>query len=633
LKIQEVPRRIMRYRVYTSGIFVLAFVAILLVLLTPAHAQLGASISVLTWHNDAGRTGQNLSETTLLYNNLSASNFGQICSLPLDGQVYAQPLIVTNVTIGTTTYDSVAYVVTQNDTLYAIDADQRDGGSFCTTLNGPIVSGIHQDTSLLNGQYPVDCNYVGGRAASCQNTVGPIFGILGTPVININGSTGTIYLVTETESCPVGCMPPNISWYHHLHAVDIQTFSDTSVLVAPPGSSPAQAVTFSENHIQRPGLLYLTASQTGGTDMVYVAFSMMDGAGSPYPFGAVFGYDPANLGNTPAYFATSQGIRFSDGGGIWMGAAGLAFGRDSGTAPGFIYLTTGNGTYDATTNWGDSFLKLKPDLSAVAASFTPADQTYRGDDQTCRKPVGYDMDFGSGGPMLIPDSEVPNYPYLAVSSEKEGGLWFMDRTTPGGHLTACDGMCTCNTADTNVVSVYWIGGSYNAGPLAHNSPAFWETAATPDNYVYVAPSHLTRQTPVPLTRFRLCNGATQPPPATMVCGTLQSSVVFTYGATPSISASVAETAVDAIVWAISADGPNAQSTTPGVLYALDAMTMQTLYSSSNTTCAKDVINPATKYSLPTIANGYVYMGTESANTSGVTGLGTFYIFGLRTCQQ
>src|SRR5690242_19973942 len=68
---------------------------------TSLNAQLGADVSVTTWHNDNGRTGQNINETILLYNQLSKYNFGKLCSLSLDAQVYAQPLIVRNVTINT----------------------------------------------------------------------------------------------------------------------------------------------------------------------------------------------------------------------------------------------------------------------------------------------------------------------------------------------------------------------------------------------------------------------------------------------------------------------------------------------------------------------------------------------------
>jgi hypothetical protein len=80
---------------------------------------------VLTWQQDnpricsgcAYRTGQNLTETKVTYQNITSDNFGQFCSAVLDGQVYAQPLVATNVTIRGTFYDRVVYVATQNDTL------------------------------------------------------------------------------------------------------------------------------------------------------------------------------------------------------------------------------------------------------------------------------------------------------------------------------------------------------------------------------------------------------------------------------------------------------------------------------------------------------------------------------------
>jgi hypothetical protein len=229
--------------------------------------------------------------------------------------------------------------------------------------------------------------------------------------------------------------------------------------------------------------------------------------------------------------------------------------------------------------------------------------------------------------MLIPDNEVNGHTFLAVNGDKEQALWFVDRTTPGGHITTCDNNCTCNTQDTNIVERY----PANQGQI-HNSLAFWESPTT--NYVYAAgfPGG-------PLVQYPLCNVPTTPH---VVCGSLKATNPpadppnFNYGATPPVSASAPETATDAVVWAINkADGNVAKGTTPGVLYAFDAISVQKLYDSH--VCVGDAISPATKFSVPTIANGYVYVGTQETHLSGGqplnTGLGTLYIFGplSRSC--
>jgi hypothetical protein len=109
---------------------------------------------------------------------------------------------------------------------------------------------------------------------------------------------------------------------------------------------------------------------------------------------------------------------------------------------------------------------------------------------------------------------------------------------------------------------------------------------------------------------------------------------FGWGSTPSVSASDVN-ASDAIVWAISEpfNSNPTNGTTPGILYAIDAVSMQQLYSSA--TCSLDQIAPATKFSVPTVADSYVYVGGQQ--TVGYcpgqpacqnTGKGNFYIFGL-----
>jgi hypothetical protein len=245
----------------------------------PSSAQTplcSTGVCVLTWQNDTDRTGDNLSESTITPSSIRTDNFGQLCAANLDGQVFSQPLVVTDVKIGSTTWPRVVYVVTQNDRLYAIDGDPQDGKTKCGILNGN-GSGTNLLSFLPPGQSAVPC----GVISQC-GSMDPIIGILGTPVINTSGSTGTMYLVTETWD-------GSSHFFHYLHAIDIGSFQEPSgspVRVAPPLSTPAQASIFSKNHIQRPGLL-LANCGTGCGNHVYVAFSMMDGAGYPLPNGAI----------------------------------------------------------------------------------------------------------------------------------------------------------------------------------------------------------------------------------------------------------------------------------------------------------------------------------------------------------
>jgi len=590
----------------------------------------------LTWQNDTYRTGDNLNETTLTYSSVGKDTFGQLCSAQLDGQVYAQPLVVTNVTIGSTFYPSVVYVVTQKDSVYAINGTPPSSGNTCQVLLGPV--------SLLNGNFSgqptmsaVDCANIG--MGHCD-TIKPMVGVLGTPVINVNSTsnTGTLYVVAEMQS---GNSESGFTFYHFLHALDITTLAEgigNEVAGAPiqicggTGCGVYTSTLFSHDHIQRPGLLFANCgSGCNSANYVYVAFSMMDDTGYPFPNGVIFGYNASNLsGGTVFYLPTSVGSEDqSNGGGIWQGGAGPAFGTDS-SGSSWIYLNTANGTWDGSSNWGDSLLKLNPNGLTVANNgfFTPADQNYRSN-QNC----GGDVDFGSGGVMLIPDSEVPNYPYLTVSGEKEGYLWFLDRTTPGGHVTSCDSSCSCSASEPNIVEKYSIG---RHGQGFHNSPAFWETTTDNgqviNNYIYAMSFPAG-----PLVQYALCATPSTPPPSTVVCGSLtatdgsgnQIDMKNAYGSTPTVSATAPETAADAIVWVlVKPDGHLPKGTVPGILYAFDAMSMRELYDSNM--CASDNISPATKFSVPTVANKYVYLGTEQAVKGTNTDLGMFYIFGTRT---
>src|SRR5579859_1382796 len=96
---------------------------IAIVLLAWAATPMRSQTNVLTWHNDNWRDGLNSSETVLTQSNVNATQFGKICSVAFDGQVFGQPLVVSNA--GTNT----VYMATMNDSVYAVN------GANCSVIN------------------------------------------------------------------------------------------------------------------------------------------------------------------------------------------------------------------------------------------------------------------------------------------------------------------------------------------------------------------------------------------------------------------------------------------------------------------------------------------------------------------
>ena len=163
--------------------------------------------NVVTHHMDNFRTGWNPQETVLTSSNVNSSTFSQQAIAEFDGQVDAQPLVLTNQAINGTTYPIVVYVVTENNSVYAVNG-----------TSGAILAQVSLGAVVNSNSIP---------PGTCNNN-STFMGINSTPVIDT--SSGTLYVVTTTT----GSGTIN----HYLHALSTSTLADTvaALEIAPPGS-------------------------------------------------------------------------------------------------------------------------------------------------------------------------------------------------------------------------------------------------------------------------------------------------------------------------------------------------------------------------------------------------------------
>jgi hypothetical protein len=513
----------------------------------------GAQVAVLTYHNDNARTGQNLNETVLTTGNVSPATFGRLFSYPVDGYVYAQPLYMPNVSIPGQGSHNTVFVATEHDSVYAFDADDASVGLLWQVSFIDPANGV---TTVP----PEDVQ---------SDNIVPEIGITGTPVID-DGS-GTLYVVATTKEGADG----SPHYVQRLHALDIGTgaeklggpivigdtiFDGNATYVSGPtvpgtgdGSGGGQVFFDALRQNQRPGLLLLNG-------VVYISWAS-HGDASPY-HGWLVGYDAQTLAQVAVFNTTPNGGL----GGVWMSGGGLAADSD-----GAIYLSTGNGTFDVTGSqapaYGDSVLRLSTGTGVTVGDFfTPWNQDAL---------AAADRDLGSGGVLLLPDQPGAS-PHLLVTAGKDGTIYLISRDDLGGYQR-------CGASCDDVVQVL-------AGPPIGNcycTPAYF------NNQVYYQGANDV------LKAFPLSNGLLSPSPLSE-----SSASVGFPGSTPSISANGSNSG---IVWTLQTDGGAA------ILHAYDALDLsRELYSSDQVPA--DQLDGAVKFTVPTVANGRVYVGTQGSLT-------------------
>ena len=517
-------------------------------------AQTPTPVPVPTWRYDLTHAGQNTSETALTPANVNPTSFGKLFSLPVDSTVYAQPLYVPNLKMSDGLFHNVVFVATENDSVYAFDADSNSGAN---------ASPIWQ-ISLLTAAHGAGA---GATAPSWMDTgspdVAPTVGITGTPAINL--ASNTMYLVASTKE--------NGAYFSRLHAINIITGAEqahspanitATVAGTGTGSSGGQ-VSFSalwEN--QRTALNYYNG-------YVYFGYAAH---GDIMPWhGWLFAYNATTLAQSKVLCLSPNDY----GGGVWASGAGMPIDED---APGGrMFVATGNGhstspPYNGTTEFGESVINF----SLANGGLTPTDAFTAFNYQTLNDG---DLDLGSGGVLMVPDQQ-GTHPHILVQVGKEGRIVVLDRDNLGGYAPAT------GTSNTNALQDI-----PNANKGLWNTPAYW------NGNVYIWGSGEGVGGDVP-KMYTLNTGVMDTTPSS------QSNIISDF---PGASFSVSSNGTaDGIAWAVRSD--QFDSNGAAVLYAWPATDLTTPLYESDTNAARDSAGPANKFSTPVVTNGKVYVSAN-----------------------
>ncbi|WP_159083277.1 PQQ-binding-like beta-propeller repeat protein [Streptomyces sp. P3] len=335
---------------------------------------------VTTVSTDSYRTGWDSDEPGLAPDQVSSSDFGQRFSTAVDGQVYAQPLVVGKTVV----------VATENNKVYGLDS----------------ATGAAIWTRSLGAAWPAS-------AIGCSD-LAPDVGVTATPVYD--QATDTVYLTSKANDGP-DVQHPN--WY--VHALSATTGAERTgwpvKVTGAPTNDPAHPFN-AYTAMQRPGLLLM-----GGS--VYAGFGSHCGH-APY-VGHVLRVDTATRKTTLWSAGTSSDNGKSS---VWMSGGGLVS-----DGPGRILLTTGNGDAPGVGpgskppgQLGDSVVRLGVNSDGTMSAkdfFSPSNAPLLG---------LLDADLGSGGPTALPDDAfgTAQHPHLLVQIGKDGRLFLLDRDDLGG---------------------------------------------------------------------------------------------------------------------------------------------------------------------------------------------------------
>jgi hypothetical protein len=414
-----------------------------------------------TFKFDQGRTGQNPNESTLTLANVNSASFGLLRSLAVDGKVDAQPLYLSKLAIGASSHN-VVYVATENDSVYAFDADS--GAS------------LWHASMLAAGETTSDTHGCG--------QVTPTIGVTSTPVIDRTaGAHGVMYVVSMS-------MDSSASYHQRLHALDVTTGAELfggpkEITATYPATAGGAATTFAPGQYEERAALLLANGAIYTTWTSHCDNSMY--------YGWIISYDEKTLAQKGVLNVApnSGGV----GPSIWM--AGSGPGAD---AAGNIYLLTANGVFETTLDangfpnqmdFANSFLKLTAGIQTltVADYFTMSNEV---SESTA------DLDLASGGEMLLPDlTDAANtVRHLVVGAGKDGNIYVVNRDSMGKYNASANqiwqeldgvvpgGIFASPAYFSNTVYYGDIGGSLKAFSITNAKLSASPTSQTSTQFGY-----------------------------------------------------------------------------------------------------------------------------------------------------
>jgi len=371
--------------------------------------------SVATWGYTSQRNNVNTQEYILTPTNVRASTFKRLFSYPVDGYIYGQPLFVPKNVTGSS--HNIVYVATENNSVYAFDAD--GGGQLWKKSFGSAIP----------------CGNVHGCGVAAT------VAITATPVIDT--TLRNIYVTNRQFNSSTG------TYSHSLHSLNLLTGAENagspvtiSGSVAGSGYDAVNGkVTFNQKTASdRSALLEMNG-------VIYVAFGSY-GDADPY-HGWIIGFSASSLARLTVFNSSPNGQRA----GIWGGPL-----ASDGT---YIYTATGNGTWDSGPDWGNSYMKLSPVSGTLSEAdfFTPFNVSLLSTD---------DRDLGSAMATLLPTFSSSPFPHIMIGAGKEGRIYVISRDNMGHFDSSCD--CQIVQSIANAVGV-----ATNTSDLQRNfsTPPYW----------------------------------------------------------------------------------------------------------------------------------------------------------------